>query len=70
MEIEIDRELNKNINMSIFKFDIEDTQKEVNIAAPFRVFISVNDTTFLFIADILFSKNLARFDPRIIFESV
>ena len=37
VEVEIDRELNKNINMTIFKFDIEDTQKEVNIAPPFRV---------------------------------
>ena len=37
VEVEIDRESNKYINMSIFRFDIEDTQKEVSIAPPFRV---------------------------------
>ena len=37
VEVEIDRESNKDIKMTIFRFDIEDTQKEVSIAPPFRV---------------------------------
>jgi hypothetical protein len=44
VEVDIDRESNKYINMSIFRFDIEDTQKDVHIAPPFRLIFTSPST--------------------------
>jgi len=58
VEVEIDRESNKNINMSVFRFDIEDTQKEVSIAQHFRV-SSILVYFIIFLVNFYFSSNLA-----------
>jgi hypothetical protein len=58
VEVDIDRESNKYINMSIFRFDIEDTQKDVHIAPPFRVSL-ISPNFLLFIVDFHFSIYLA-----------
>jgi hypothetical protein len=58
LEVDIDRESNKYINMSIFRFDIEDTQKDVHIALPFRV-TPISPNFLIFIVDFYFSIYLA-----------
>jgi hypothetical protein len=40
VEVEVDRLTNTQVNLSIYKFLIEDIQKDVKMALPFRVSFS------------------------------
>eukprot|EP00347_Sterkiella_histriomuscorum_P017164 403350423 len=40
VEAEIDRKMNTHVNLSLYKFLIEDTQQDASIALPFRMILS------------------------------